>query len=228
MAPLTSILVSFLIVGITQVPTDSLIKDSSGRWAAHIDTRYSLVDRYLLSSWGGSVGRIWGPKENEVTLGYYFFSPWGIRQFNYGIREQALLAGQATYSYTYPRYIIAGYWHSLINVRQWKVGIPIELGVGQAVTRQFAMDGKTSVTLKEKHTLMPMQLGGYVEWKTTRWVGFGLQTGYHWELRKHPSVRNLNGVYYRIRLMTYPALYYEARDFIFKGKRLRSPFWPMK
>jgi hypothetical protein len=187
-----------------------------------------LVGPDIINAWGGSIGRIWGPKKHEVTLGYYFFSPRGIRHYNYGIREQALLTGQTTYSYTYPRYIIAGYWHSLINARQWKVSIPIELGVGQAVIRQFALDASTAKLPDSRYTLLPVRAGGYVEWKVTRWVGLGLQTGYHWELRKHQAVRNLDGVYYRVRVLIYPAFYFEARDSIFKGKRLRSPFWPIK
>ncbi|WP_247233693.1 hypothetical protein [Telluribacter sp. SYSU D00476] len=217
-----------LVAGSVSVPPEPTEMDSSGRWAVHIDNRYLLLGRDIINAWGGSVGRIWGEKEHEVTLGYYFFNPKGIRLFNYGLREQAIQAGQTTYSYTYPRYILAGYWHNLINVRQWKVGVPIELGVGQAEIRQFALDGNTHGLPEAHYLLLPAQAGGYVEWKATRWVGFGLQTGYHWELRRHQAIRNLNGVYYRIRLMTYPALFRDFRNFVFKGRRLRSPFWPMK
>lgn len=229
MAFLASILLPVLLVaGSASVPAESPEMDTSGRWAVHLDTRYLLVGGEILNTWGGSIGRIWGAKEHEVTLGYYFFSPRGIRHFNYGIREQALQTGQSTYSYTYPRYVQAGYWHSLINARQWKVGIPIELGAGQAVIRQFSLDGNPSDLPETRYLLLPAQVGGYVEWKATRWVGFGLQTGYHWELRKHQAVRDLDGVYYRIRLMTYPALFRDFRDFAFRGRRLRSPFWPLK
>jgi hypothetical protein len=198
--------------------------DSTDRWTIHTDRRSSFVSDRTIRTWGVSVGRVWGQKEREVTLGYYWLSPGGLGVLNRGVQERAFENGHPTFLYTYPRYVMAGYWHHFLNTRRFKVGLPLEAGVGRALLRERTIAGVPTRLPVRGYALVPVQVGGTVEWKATRWVGVGLQGGYHWELRKHQPVTDLDGFYYRFRVILYLPLYHDFHAFVFRRKPLPSPF----
>jgi hypothetical protein len=45
---------------------------------------------------------------------------------------------------------------------------------------------------------MPAQIGAYLKWKATRWVGFSIQGGYRYALYQQNLPTNYNGAYYSL------------------------------
>lgn len=215
-------LISLLAAGSrARASTDST---SLLRWKLHMDNRFSVVKGSPLGFWGGSLGRTWGPFDREITLGYYWLGKRGTRQLTSIAQEQNPFAE------AYPKIqlgvISVGYWHNVLNSRRWRLGFPMELGVGRAHVQLFP-SGENVFPLSDKTitTVVPLQAGGYVEWKATRWVGLGLQNGYRLNLRSVHLPVALNGYYYRIRVLVYPAAFKDGVNFVFKGKPLPSPFF---
>jgi hypothetical protein len=215
-------LVCLLTIG---MPVEASIDSTHlQQWKLHLDNRFSSVKSSPLSSWGVSVGRIWGRFDREVTLGYYWLGKRGTRQLFEIERQQAPFSGY--YPQSRLGVVSAGYWHIITNTRRWKVGFPIEIGVGRAHSEFISAQGDgLPVPAGITTTVVPLQVGSYVEWKATRWVGVGLQSGYRWNLRAVSPPTTLNGLYYRIRVLVYPVAIREGLRFLFRGEPLPSPFF---
>jgi hypothetical protein len=194
-------------------------------WKLHLQSRFSLAEGSLVGIWGVSGGYVWGPYEREITLGYQWLGSRGSRQLGKIEEQIAVKQGLDTYYIAKAGFANVGYWHIVHNSRRWKFGFPIELGLGKATARPQSVseDSRFSPTLTS--SILPLQVGGYGEWKATRWVGIGLQAGYRQNLIRFAPVDNLNGPYGRVRVLVYPATYVEWLRFIFKKKPLPSPFY---
>ncbi|TDB65786.1 hypothetical protein [Arundinibacter roseus] len=195
------------------------------RWKLHIDNRTSFIPGGNFGMWGGSLGYTWGTLEREVTLGYYWAGSRGKRQLSAISKAEAKQTDAAGYSKTDLYFVSTGYWHILFNEPRWKAGIPIELGIGQSTTTLVLLSGEPLSEKPVEHTLVPLQIGGYGEWKATRWVGLGLQSGYRHNLRPSQSIPSFNGVFFRVRVLVYPQALRDGLAFVFKEKPLPSPFW---
>ena len=219
-------------VGITVLSTFGVLagfaqSDStkSFPWKLHFQSRYAVVDHQLLSVWGGSVGYVWGPYEREITLGYQWLGGRGSRQLGKIEKNIAREAGLSSYNLTEAGFVNLGYWHIVHNARRWKFGFPIELGLGKATARPYSLLDEPLRGFALTSSILPLQVGGYGEWKATRWVGIGLQAGYRQNLIRFAPVENLNGPYGRLRILVYPATYVDWLRFIFKKQPLPSPFY---
>jgi hypothetical protein len=196
------------------------------RWKLHFQSRFSFVEGKPLSFWIGSVGYAWGPYQREITLGYHWLGQRGTRQLTQIDRKKALDSFMPIYPTTEAGFINLGYWHIMHNSRRWKAGIPLEIGIGKAQTIYYSFADKplllaTPITSR----FAPVQVGGYGEWKATRWVGLGVQCGYRYNLTPAPALGTLNGMYYRLRVLVYPATFRDGIDFVFRRKPLPSPFF---
>ena len=194
-------------------------------WKLHLQSRFSLAEGSLVGLWGGSVGYVWGPFEREVTLGYQWLGGRGSRQLGRVEEKLAQNAGLSSYNLTDAGFVNLGYWHIIHNSQRWKFGFPLELGLGKATARPQPLTDDLRFRPTLTSTILPLQVGAYGEWKATRWVGIGLQAGYRQNLIRFDPVNNLNGPYGRLRILVYPATYVDWWRFVFKGKRLPSPFY---
>jgi hypothetical protein len=193
------------------------------RWKLHIDTRYSLVQGQLLTVRVGSIGYTWGRFQREVAVGYYWLGTLGSRQLSHIGKLNSRTLELATYSRSEVSFVNVGYWHIIHNSKRWKMGVPVEVGLGRAKTQPYTlMDVPLSSLEPVKFTIVPVHIGGYAEWKATRWVGFGLQSGYRLNLKSSAEINDLQGLFYRIRIIVYPAAFRDGFNFVFKRKPLPS------
>lgn len=227
-APFFFVLFGLLLPGSLLAGSDST---STGmlfllRWKLHIDTRYSLVHGNPLTMQGGSLGYTWGPYEREVAVGYYWLGTMGSKQLNYIEKLKSQELDRSTYPRSDVSFVNVGYWHILHNSERWKMGIPVGIGIGTAITESYTLsDQLVSSVEPVKSTILPVHIGGYGEWKATRWVGVGVQSGYRFNLKSPQELDDLQGFFYRIRFIVYPAAIHDGLNYLFKGKALPSPFY---
>ncbi|GAB2767193.1 hypothetical protein GCM10027275_06840 [Rhabdobacter roseus] len=218
------VLLLFLLPFFSGKHSHACAQDSLSQWKIHLDRRASFLGGNKLNLWGGSIGRTWGPMQHELTLGYYWAGGFGRRQLSRTARERALDQGLDYYYRSDLFFGRVGYWHSFLNRKRWKIGAPVELGLGRAVAERFSLDEESLGLPEERYWVVPLSVAGYGEWVATRWVGLGLQAGYRRDLQNRVPVP-INGLYYRIRVLVYLDTYFDWRDFVFRGKPLRSPFF---
>lgn len=196
------------------------------QWKLHLDTRYSLVQGEPLTIRGGSVGYTWGRFEREVAVGYYWLGTSGAQQLSHIEKLNSRALNLATYPRSEVRFVNVGYWHILHNSKRWKMGVPVEVGYGRAKTKSYTLlDEPLTSTEPVKSAIIPAHIGGYTEWKATRWVGVGLQSGYRFSLQSSTEMNDMQGWFYRIRIIVYPAAVRDGVNFVFKRKPLPSPFF---
>ncbi len=173
------------------------------------------------------MGYTWGRFEREITLGYHWLGRRGTRQLGSIEKQNALDQFQPIYPHIEAGYGTVGYWHILHNSRRWKMGFPLEIGLGQARMQYYSLlsDMPLPLTSPQSSWIVPAHVGGYIEYKATRWVGVGIQSGYRYNLYRAGGVDNLDGMYYRLRVIVYPAAFREGFNFVFKGTPLPSPFF---
>ncbi len=198
------------------------------RWKLHIDNRNSFIPGGNFGMWGGSLGYTWGILEREVTLGYYWAGSRGKQQLSAISKAEAERTNASSYAKTDLYFVSVGYWHILFNEPRWKAGIPLDLGFGKSTSTQTMLSGEPLLGKPIENTLVPLQISGYGEWKATRWVGLGLQTGYRHNLSSSKSAPSINGMFFRVRVIVYPQTLTDGLAFVFKGKPLPSPFWGEK
>lgn len=196
-------------------------------WKLHLQSRYSFPQGRVLAVWGASVGYTWGPYEREITLGYHWLGRRGAGQLGVIEKQNAQDQFHPIYSGVEAGFGTVGYWHILHNSKRWKMGIPLEAGLGIAQTESYSLlTDKPLLLARPRATwIVPALAGGYIEYKATRWVGVGIQSGYRYNLYRASGVDQLNGMYYRLRVLVYPTAFKEGFNFVFKGTRLPSPFF---
>jgi len=199
--------------------------DTSGLLKVHLDMRTVVSHGKRLRMGGASIGWEWGMKRDEATLGYY----WTGKRGRGDIME---LSGKPLGLPDAPvetdiRFASAGYWLTIADKKRWKLSTPLEAGIGRAKlsSTQPVFAGKDAV---RRLQLFPLQAAIYGEWKATRWLGTGIQAGYrHYVTDKGKNtLKQLNGPYYRFRLLLYIQTFYDWRNHLFRGEALPSPFYP--
>lgn len=209
----------------TRPPGVRAQEDTSGLPKIHLDMRGVLSQGKLLRMGGASVGWEWGVKRDEATLGYYWT----------GKRGRKDISGLPEMPFTFPpaeteadiRFVNAGYWLTITNRKRWKLSTPLEVGIGRARFSQNAGDMVENEEIRRLR-LFPLQAAIYGEWKATRWLGTGLQAGYRHYITAEGgnALKQLNGPYYRFRLLLYMQTFYDWRNHLFRGEPLPSPFYP--
>lgn len=194
--------------------------DSVGNWKLHIDLRSAIIKGKNIQMWGGTVGRTFGSLGHEVTMGYYWLGANG-RERLAGVERRAAIENNAT-SYSSPDwyYGSVGYWHNIINSQRWKLSVPLEVGLGKYKDRYRSVVDGRHLTIDRK-IIVPLQLGGCIEWKATRWAGIGLQVGYRYDLG-HANVPEMNAFFYRTRFILYPLLLFDTYARLVKKKPIPS------
>lgn len=230
----TGIVVSFFILSTILIPNAfGMGLDSTSkllRFKLHFQSRFSFPNGKILAMWGGSVGYTWGPFQREVTLGYQWLGRRGSRHLELIDKQSPVDLSQPIYPRTGAGFFNVGYWHIVHNSKRWKMGFPLEIGLGAARVEYYSLltDRPLLLATPEYSAIVPLQFGGYTERKFTRWVGAGIQIGYRYNLYRAGGIDNFNGMFYRLRVIVYPAAYRDGYNFVFKGKPLPSPFFPRK
>ncbi len=202
--------------------------DTSGVFKIHLDMRGVVSEGKRLRMGGASVGWEWGRKRDEATLGYYWTGKRGKRDISSLPEFEGSFGLPASGTRTDVRFINAGYWMTIANRRRWKLLTPLEAGIGRAKFSYCTHCGPSSADKEVRRArIFPLQAAVYGEWKATRWVGTGLQVGYRKYITGNDdvSLRQLEGLYYRLRVLVYIQTFYDWRNHLFRGEPLPSPFY---
>ncbi|WP_128546824.1 hypothetical protein [Larkinella soli] len=212
--------------GVSALPADSV------RPARHpvtpafnLDFRTSFLEKRRVNVWGVNAGIEYGAKRHQVTLGYYWLNYAVYLRLIDWRRDAARRINLDYYTRTDLWFLSLLYWYNLTNNRRWKVSIPVEVGGGVAYAMPRDLTRDLPVDRTRRDFFVPVQVGGYGQWKATRWVGFSVQMGYRYSVFQTAIDQNFNGIYYSFGITVYPAM---ATDFwrMLTRKDRISPFHP--
>lgn len=161
------------------------------------DARSSFVDKKSVNIWGVNTGIKFRKGRHELNVGYYWLT------FNSFLRLLDLRKSASKvininyYTKTDLYFFSLMYWPNLIDNRRWRFSIPVELGIGatQSTDNKLLND---LMIWRRNDFFMPAQIGSYLKWKATRWVGFSVQGGYRYALYQQNLPANYNGAYYSL------------------------------
>ncbi|GAB3168431.1 hypothetical protein [Telluribacter humicola] len=200
------------------------VPDSTLRWVSYLDTRSSFIDKRRVNVRGANAGMAWGKQRHELTVGYYWVGYQATRRLIELDKDRSIRIHPDYYTKTDLHYLSLMLWHNFVNTRRWQLSLPVEVGLGRARSFRQSLTVVPVEEASRRHLFVPVQVGGYAEWKATRWIGLGLQAGYRWAVYDSHLRENFNGSYYSVGAVFYSTFFYEMRDFIFRKKPLRSPF----
>lgn len=189
------------------------------------DARSSFVNKKLVNIWGVNTGIKFGKGYHELNFGYYWLT------FNSFLRlidlrknaSQRINLGYYTKTDLY--FFSLMYRAHIIENRRWRFSIPLELGIGatQSTDNKLLND---LMIWRRNDFFMPAQIGLYVKWKATRWVGFSTQGGYRYALYQQNLPTSYNGAYYSfgftLESEIFTDSYYWAKKSLKKRKEKRG------
>lgn len=173
--------------------------------AFNIDFRNSFLQHQPVNVWGVNAGIQYGRKRHQLTLGYYWLTyATYLRLINWQ-RDAAKRINLSYYTRTDLWFLNLLYWRNFTNNQRWMVSLPVEVGGGVAYAMPHDLKADTVVDRTRKNFFVPIQLGGYVQWKASRWVGLNAQMGYRYALFRTDINQQFNGLYYSIGVNIYLA-----------------------
>lgn len=200
------LLMAFVVLMPTQAQcfflADSLVaKDTTKTrrskltYAINWDARSSFIDRKFVNIWGINTGVQFGKNRHEITFGYYWLTFNSLLRLIDFRKDAARLINLGYYTRTDLYYFNLMYWPNVIENQRWRLSIPLELGIGatQSADRQLLND---IMIWRRTDFFLPAQMGVYLKWKATRWVGFSVQGGYRHAIYQQNTPTNYNGAYY--------------------------------
>lgn len=199
--------------------------DTLQPWKVHLDNRFQFVHKEVISMFGTSAGYCWGSQENEVTLGYYWLNNNGRKALEWVTRDQVSPSQLSYQRLDKFKFVSIGYWHHFYDSERWRFGLPVEVGYGQGIFRNFSVTPENQPFSSLKQSVIPVHIAGYGEWKTTKWVGAGLQVGYRHYVKGAEPFEGLHGMFYRVRITGYFQAFKDWSDYLFRKKKLNSPFY---
>lgn len=191
------------------------------RFIINLDTRNSFIADRPVNIWGGNLGFAYG-KSHALTLGCYFLQPDSYRRLLEKSRITAIIGQQPQYTGNQIYFASLMYQYNIVNNRHWLVAVPTEVGggVSNIFRKKVQTDERTGAFTRD--LFLPIQLGLYVEWRATRYVGLSGQIGYRYTLVQTDIKQNYDGVYYSYGTTIYPESLRWLRDRIFKRKAQRN------
>lgn len=174
--------------------------------AFNLDFRNSFLERQRVNVWGVNAGVEFGPKRHQLTLGYYWLSYATYLRLIDWRRDAARRINLDYYTRTDLWFMNVQYWWNLTNNRHWMVSLPVEMGGGVAYAMPHDLRQDNQIDRTRRDFFVPLQVGAYAQWKTTRWAGFSTQVGYRYSIFQSDINQHFNGVYYSVGVTLYPAL----------------------
>jgi hypothetical protein len=164
-------------------------------WTINMDGRSSIANKKFVNIIGINSGIAYGKNRSEITLGYYWVNYNNKQRFIDLRRDRAKLVNVDYYTHTDLYYYNLMYFPYLKYSNRWRISLPVEIGIGTGnVTRNSLKDD--ILIWKKKDVFVPIQLGFYVEYKATRYIGFSLMAGYRQSLKAYRLSNEFSGPYY--------------------------------
>ncbi|GAB3958889.1 hypothetical protein GCM10028805_53950 [Spirosoma harenae] len=220
-----------VVYSLMMPPSDSLAVDSLRPKkpkitpAFNLDFRDSFLDRQHVNVWGVNAGIEYGAKRHQITLGYYWISYATYLSLINWRRNAARRINLDYYTRTDLWFMSLMYWFNITKNPEWTVSIPIEVGGGVAYAIPTDLSKESPIDRTRRDFFVPLQFGGYAQWRATRWAGLSAQIGYRVSIFQTAINQNFNGGYYSIGINIYPALATDLWRWIRKKERI-SPVHP--
>ena len=191
------------------------------RFIIGLDTRNSFIADNPVNIWGGNVGYAYG-KTHALTLGFYFLQPDSYRRLLEKSRITAIIGRQPQYTGSQIYFASLMYQYNIINNRHWLIAVPTEIGGGVSnIFRKKVQTGERTGDFS-RDLFIPLQLGLYVGWRATRYIGLSGQIGYRYTLVQTDIKQNYDGVYYSYGTTIYAETFRWLRDRFLKRKVKRN------
>ena len=183
----------FLTVFKSFSQTDTLqiftIKKQKPVFVINADIRQSFVKDAPTTIFGGYVGLKYKQK-HLYSLGFYNLSESSKEMIKIQNRKRTIPVNDDVAFW----FFSLGYTRTIYDGKIFKLGIPLEIGLGEASDNVYRNDGK--VLSLTKGATMPIQIGVSATIKVTRWFGVHLQAG-HREIWGQSLFKDqYTGVYY--------------------------------
>ncbi len=184
------------------------------------DSRSSIIKDRRVNIWGVNTGIIVGKKRNEITLGYYWMN------FNSYLRlldfrkKAAKRVNIDYYTKTDLYFFSLMYWKNIINDQKWLVSVPMEVGIGATKNAGVNLFNEIQIW-KRKDYFVPVQIGLYVGWRATKWVGLSVQGGYRYALFEKNVPNSYNGLYYSLGVNLRANLFVDIYHLIVKKTKCK-------
>jgi hypothetical protein len=181
-------------------------------------SRRSIIEQKATSIRGVNAGIRFGENRNRLTLAYFWCNTdpnIKLIDFSNDRKQMVDLSGFLNKDFHYYNLMYYPYW---LNTKKWRLSTPIELGVGKMTERGVSIFSQISPYSKDNY-FIPLQFGGYMEYKAIRHFGINFELGYRYIVKEKNMSIPLNGVYYGIGLNVYLGTIW--RDFkpFFKTKK---------
>lgn len=185
------------------------------------DARSSVVNNRLVNIWGVNTGIQFGRNRHEITFGYYWLTFNSLLRLIDFRKDAARLVNLNYYTKTDLYYFNLMYWPNVIENARWRLSIPLEIGIGatQSADRQVLND---IMIWRRTDFFLPAQIGLYLKWKASRWVGFSVQGGYRYAIYQQNMPTNYNGAYYSFGVSLEKYLFIDAYNWTKKQLKKRA------
>jgi len=176
---------------------DSLQKGPKLMYTLNWDARSSFIDKKYVNIWGVNTGIKFGQKRHELTFGYYWLTFNSFLRLIDFRKNASQLINLGYYTKTDLYFFSLMYFPNIIENKRWRFSIPVELGVGATQSSRNKLLNDLMIW-RRNDIFVPAQVGLFLKWKATRWVGFSAQGGYRYALYQRNLPTNYNGPYYSL------------------------------
>lgn len=221
----------FLAFALVSPPADSLgsvdttlSRHRTIKPAFNLDFRNSFLQKQPVNVWGINAGIEIGPKQHQLTLGYYWLSYATYLRFIDWRRDAARRINLGYYTRTDMWFMSLLYWWNMTNNRRWMVSLPVEIGGGVAYALPHNLRQDIQIDRTHRDFFIPLQVGAYGQWKALRWIGLSGQLGYRYSVFQTDISQNFNGAYYSVGVTIFPAFFTD----IWLGVRKKARISPVR
>ncbi|MCC6818708.1 MAG: hypothetical protein IT245_07450 [Bacteroidia bacterium] len=185
-------------------------------WFICLDGKNSIVRDLKLKMFGLQSGYTYNNRTN-IFLGYYG----SYNNESIILENPTAPFGKIDSNTVYARYKLSylniGTESYFVNSKRWRMAIPITFGIGSGTDEKFKRNATfENVFEKSKHTIMPLEIGFYINYKIKWWVWAGAGLGSRFAL----NASAYSGSYYTYGIsLRFGEMYSRARDWYKKQQK---------
>jgi hypothetical protein len=152
----------------------------------------SRTNNTPVNIWGAKLGATLYERHN-LGIGLYSLENSSTRQRG---RNRMTINQDLTF-----KYCTAFYEYSIVDVKHWEIGIPVEAGVGQYTLKSTVQNSDLQLPVR-KGIVIPTGTALDIYYKPTRWLGINVMGGYRYVIN-NTSRLNLSDWFYSVGAAVY-------------------------
>lgn len=177
-------------------------------WFICLDGKNSIIRDLNIKLFGLQTGYTFNGRTN-LYLGYYG----SYNNERITLENPTAAAGKIDSNTVFARYRLSyfnfGCEYYFINSRKWRMSIPLAFGIGKGSDQKFKLlNNKEHTFESSSSTVLPLDLGFYINYKIKWWVWAGAGLGTRFSI----NASAYSGSYYTFGLsLRFGEIYYRAR-----------------